>query len=385
VTRGLAAAAAVLWMLGGATGGGGGVGVARAQTPAPVQTQTAAPMVAEGPVAAVPVDITVVGKPADLERVRALGGARTPGGVPLRWNRVDRFDPLADVLRAGAADPATPLRCWVDMTEAHRVVLYFAARGGQRFLVRGVELSGRFDELDRQSLAQVLELSISALLESGEAGISRSEARVLLSRGAAPAAPALAGPPGVVSAPPPAEASRVAVAGEILYGARALGTGMPLAHGPGAGLSLRRSRSADSAPGTLGLWVSGQYQVPASARSADIGLQLQTLSARAGLEVERWRLRARLGAGADWVRVAPLAGNASAPVTLASAHWSTSLVVTGGLALLIPVGPRLAAAVALSADMLPTAVHYDLQSPGGSRTAFAPWRVRPGLSLELRF
>jgi hypothetical protein len=354
---------------------GGSTGVARAQ---------GGPAIAEGPAAAAPVDVTVVGKPADLERVRALGGEHTPGGVPLRWGRIDHFDPLADVLRASTVEPPPPLRCWVDMTETRRVVLYFAARGGQRFLVRGVELSGRFDELDRQSLAQVLELSISALLESAEVGITRSEARVLLSRPAAPPEPPPAATPVVVRAPPP-EAPSAVVTGAIFYAGQELGAGMPVAHGPGADVALRLTTPTAERRTVFGLWASGQYQLPIRARTEDVGMQLQTLAARAGLEAERWRLRARLGAGGDWVRVAPLAGSATTEVTLAPAHWSTSLVVTATLALLVPAGRRLELRVAASADILPTAVHYDVQGPTGPLPAFTPWRIRPGLSLEVGF
>jgi len=377
VNRLVAAAAALAVVLSAAAG----ERAARAQTAAAAPAPALASQ-APAPAASDSVEVTVVGKPADLERVRALASARTTGGAPLRWGRVDSFDALTDVLRSASPEQTAALRCWVDMTDAHRVVLYFAARGGQRFLVRGVELSGRFDELDRQSLAQVLELSISALLESGNAGISRSEARVLLSRAATPPDPPSPAPVVAASPPEASPPSSSRLAGAVFYGAESLGGALPFVHGPGVAVSFRRVPGAGL---PYGAWAIGQYRAPATARDADVGMQLQTLAARAGAEIERWRLRARLGAGFDWVRVAPLLGSTGAPLTLAAAHWSTSVVVTGALALLIPLRHGLEVAVALSADVLPTAVHYDVEGASGPTPAFAPWRVRPGLSLELGF
>src|SRR6185436_16886777 len=113
---------------------------------------------------------------------------RPLGGAPVRRRRADRFDPeemlrpLAAAATTGGGPSAVPpgsgapatgsgssvaataaaVRCWVDLSGARRALLYFSGRAGDRFLIRDVELSGRFDELDRQSLAQVLELSIAA-------------------------------------------------------------------------------------------------------------------------------------------------------------------------------------------------------------------------------
>ena len=39
----------------------------------------------------------------------------------------------------------------------------------------------------------------------------------------------------------------------------------------------------------------------------------------------------------------------------------------------------------LFADVLPTAVSYDAAIDGAPARVFSPWRVRPGLNLELTF
>src|SRR6185295_16314451 len=134
---------------------------ARAQDPAPA------------------VDVTVVGTADDLERVRALAPRLGTGGA--RWLRVDRLDP-ADVLRARRDGDAAAVRAWVDITVATRARLYFATRSGERFLVRDLELSGRFDEVDRAALTEVLESSIGALIADERAGLTRAEAEAVIAR-----------------------------------------------------------------------------------------------------------------------------------------------------------------------------------------------------------
>src|SRR5207237_1361463 len=83
------------------------------------------------------VEITVVGSVADYQRLIAPIGARTPSGVPLLWNRIDRFNPLAELLRAESPPTASvALRCWIDLSDLRRVTLYLAGRRGERCLAR---------------------------------------------------------------------------------------------------------------------------------------------------------------------------------------------------------------------------------------------------------
>ena len=190
-------------------------------------TTVARPARAEDPAPAV--DVTVVGTADDLERIRALVPRLMGGGA--RWSRVDKLDP-ADVLRDRRDGDTAAVRAWVDVTVATRVRLYFATRSGDRvgergvpprepfagggtlpgshfdrFLVRDVELSGRFDEVDRAALAEVLESSIGALVANERAGLTRAEAEAVLARRAPPAAPPAIGPP-----PPPAAVTGAGIA-----------------------------------------------------------------------------------------------------------------------------------------------------------------------------
>jgi hypothetical protein len=94
-------------------------------------------------------------------------------------------------------------------------------------------------------------------------------------------------------------------------------------------------------------------------------------------------LDVRVGLGADFDRLTPEPGTMDASAALTPARWSDSLVATAGVAVGAGAGRHLALELRLTADVLPTAVHYDLATDGRAAPAFSPWRVRPGLALAL--
>ncbi len=350
------------------------------------------------------IEIVVVGSPPlvdqlRFDRLRALLERRLSALGPTSWSRAERVD-AGDVL---AASPAHALRCWIDLREHGRARLSFAARSGERFLLRDLELSGDFelsgdlDELDRAALAEVIELSIGALLEDERAGLSRSETKALLARRAA-AAPTAAPAPGSepVPRPPPGAQSPLVDAPApvrqglrfewgLFYAAQAVAGGLPINNGPGLSLVL----SAEVGPAFhrprlfSAAWVSVQYLLPETVSGTQAGVGLDALVTRLGLELGLWRWRLRLGAGWDFVHVQP--ETASASVALAPAHWTTSVAVQGAVRVQVA---RVAAAhlwVSLLAEVMPTAVDYDVAVGGNLVTVFSPWRVRPGIAFEATF
>jgi hypothetical protein len=344
----------------------------------------------------------VVGTAEDLQRIRGVIESRNLAGPGARWSRVPRFDPM-DILRGERESPNTALRCWIDVVDPRRARLYFAARSGQQFLVRDVEMAGAFDDVDRETLSQVIELSVAALLENERAGLTRAQAQAVLSSREAdaptPAGPAPSPPPpALVQGPPPPRHFATGPMAAASYGARVLGADLPLVHGPGALLSW-----AGLGPrGALGVWVSGQYQLPQQEVGPAIGLRFETVAARGGVQghlpfgggaatrgdalgsgVAFAGVTGRLGAGADMVRVTPRAGSADPSAVLTPARWSRSLVVGAAVACNWTLGRRVALGATASVDVLPTAVHYDLDVAGQTAAAFSPWRVRPGLAMEL--
>jgi len=347
-------------------------------------TTVARPARAEDPAPAV--DVTVVGTADDLERVRALVPRLMGGGV--RWSRVEKLDP-ADVLRDRRDGDTAAVRAWVDVTVATRVRLYFATRSGavDRFLVRDVDLSGRFDEVDRAALAEVLESSIGALVANERTGLTRAEVEAVLARRAPPAAPpAVASPPPQpLSLPAPESPSRWAIG---FFYAGQVASDDTMDHGPGVTISFagwrRFARVHEQGRGPA-LFASAQYRLPVHETVARIGVGLDTVAARAGVECGPllWsRLRVRLGAGADIVQVTPESSDPAAMLT--GARWTASFVAAAALRANLARRPGLFwLSAALTADFLPTAVRYDATVDGVTTSVFSPWRVRPGLTVEL--
>jgi hypothetical protein len=364
----LGACVALAWWVAGAAS------PARAQDPAPA------------------VDVTIVGTADDLERVRGLVPRLAAGGA--RWLRVDKLD-SGDVLRGRRDGESAAVRAWVDMTVATRARLTFANRSGDRFLVRDLELPGRLDEVERAVLAEVLESSIGALVANERAGLTRAEAEAVLARRDAPP-PAPAAPPAPVKpmstlswGMEPAQWRPSRWARGFFYGAQALDGDAALDHGPGAWLSYaawRKYRDVHYAGRGPALFASAQFRLPVRAGAARIGVALETIAARAGVECGPllWsRLRVRLGGGADFVHVTPESSDPTA--MLASKHWTAGLVGSAALHVNVFGGRGASMSAALLADVLPTEVRYDATIDGATTRVFTPWRVRPGLTLELTF
>jgi hypothetical protein len=368
------------------------------------------------PAGAAAVEITVVGGPRDLQRVRSVVGPRPIGGSAPRWTSVARFDPM-EILEALRDSPSTVVHGWVDASDPRRVRLYFAARSGQRFLVRDVELSRNFDEVDRESLASVVELSITALLENERASLTRAQVQQVLAareqaareqaareqaaREQAAREQAAREPRRDVPSPPQSESVALqppTVATRwsgpsgpafrldlgVFYGADAPGGGLPIAHGPGLDLALA-GRAEDR--WTLGVWLSGQYLWASQFAGASVGVELQSIALRGGLElllpVLASRMSARIGVGTDAVYLSPRPGSTDPNATLTPARWSESLALTVALGIRRNMGSRFVLGGAIFADVLPTAIHYDQSADGMSSEVISPRRIRPGLMLEI--
>jgi hypothetical protein len=349
--------------------------------------------------------ITVVGGPADFRWARSLvvGGGSPAAGA--RWARAERFDPHE--LLAAPVERTALVTCWLDLSDAKRARLYFAAPSGDRFLLREVGLTGRFEEIDRASLAEVLDLSLAALLENERAGLSRTETEELLDKqqpaaaapATSPAQPAPPLPPAPVPALPtmrvatvPHEPSRLLLGIAACFAEQVLSGDLPLAHR--LGIELLGGRYHGD------FWwavaAAGEYQLSVGARNEDIGMDLRTVAVQAGLEGGRawarpgpdtrfgWRsLFVRVGPGMNFDQIGPRVGTLGVPVSLAATHWSSSFVVRAAVGTGWALGGRVTLDVRLFADFLPTAVHYDVRRDGEVAAAFSPWRVRPGLTLAL--
>ena len=356
-----------------------------AATPPPATPETTA------------IEIAVVGSSADLARVRTLVRPRTTGTAGIRWRRLESFDPR-EILRAAVERDARiqTIRCWIDLTDRRHAHVYFAGRSGARFLIRDVALSGRFDELDLTSLAEVIDSALTAVLEDGLAGITRAEAENLISpKPEVPArrpepAPVLVAPP--PAAPAPSSGTGGGARAGVFYAAQTFATELPLVSGPGLVVALPIAET--NAVGQIALWLSGQYQIPAEATGDLASVRLQTIVTRAGLlglwhlggaRRSRWGVEVRLGGGADTIHLTPRPGSRDGSAALTPARWATSAAFTGAAGLVAGFGERdrFQLGVRLFADLLPIAAHYDVAVDGQSMTVVVPSRLRPGLAAEL--
>ncbi len=339
-------------------------------------------------------EIAVVGSEADLARVRALVRPKPAAGA-IRWRRLDEFRPpeiLDTADTSGARSAAT--RCWIDLTDARRARLYFAGRSGARFLIRDVALSGRFDELDLTSLAEVIDQSLAAVLDDERAGISRAEAEHLLAPKPAEPAPSVAPPAVTVTAPSEAYTAtwNRSIRAGVFYAAQTFAPALPLVSGPGLVVSGPAIAGAGGR-WQLGAWLTGQYQIAGDATGDLASVRLATIATRAGACVlrafgdprsARWAIEVRAGAGADTIHLTPEAGTRDGSAALTPARWSTSLALTAAAGVVTMFGSdRFRLGARLYADVLPIATHYDVAVDGQPTTVVAPDRVRPGLVVDL--
>ncbi|MCL2450633.1 MAG: hypothetical protein FWD17_16925, partial [Polyangiaceae bacterium] len=205
--------------------------------------------------AAASVEIVVAAAPDTFARLQSALGAPAR---PVRWVHAAQID-AADVLRspppgdragmpARATTGATPVaRVWVDASRSDRLRLYFLNATTDRFLVRDVPLSGGLDEVALETVAQLIDSSVSALLSDAEMGMTRAEMTTALRND-------------VEARSPPAPAPRFATgwrpSAGVFYAVQALAWPPLVGHGPGlVGHVDRRDGSLST-----GGWLSAQYQ-----------------------------------------------------------------------------------------------------------------------------
>ncbi|WP_437929527.1 hypothetical protein WMF37_09730 [Sorangium sp. So ce291] len=343
----------------------------------------APPVVAPGAPAPV-VELVLTGAAGDLAAVREALESQALSAFTLRFRTAPRFD--ATALFATRAVPGVALSCWIDLSDPRRAALYFTDPVADRFLVRSIELSGRFDELDRESVAQVVELSLRSLREDARSSLDREQARALILHEAAPPEAAPAEPPAGAPAPAAAAAPRRALELGAFYGVTAHSAEVGLTHGPGVRVALGASRGRHR----LAVDARFQYQFERRYEEPRIGLDLRTMTLRADASwlhavapgVTSLELGARLGAGLDRVDATPRPGSDGAAAFVpAGASASYALVLAAGLVARLPLTRELSLFTELFVDLDPARVRYDLALEQGTETVLARYRFRPGLLL----
>lgn len=354
---------------------------ARAQAP----LEPAAPVPSMAPATTEVVEIVVVGTLDELSALQAVIGPRDFGSAEARWVRAERLR-REELLERRPQASEVAVRCFVGIGPG-RANLYFANRTAERFLVRQVELPNGLDASGREAIGQVLSLSVGALIEDAEAGLSRSETEKLLGprppvKQAEPPARKVEPGPDTPTVRPRASSSLGAAP---FYLAKLHSREVPLVHGPG----LRVGWVSDVVYAQRVFFVSASYEVSERYRENEIGVAWETTAFHGGFE-HLWRIDglpllvgARLGAGIDVVRFVPKGGTVAADVVLTEARTSTVPVVTPAFALLLPFASRVGIGLDVFADLHPVRLAFGLGRPQGEREVFAPYRVRPGAALCL--
>ena len=312
------------------------------------------------------VHIFVVGTTA--ESVRPLVDVFARRDSNLHLTHVPVFS-AAEVLVAGA--PGVAARVWIEVAPTGQARITIADERAQRFLVREAALPTWPDEVARETIAQIVESSVTALLENQRLGMSRAEANsALAARDRSP--------------PKPARTEQRQSVG-VFYQAQLFSPQIALAQGPGLLWSISRPTRA----GDVGLGASAQYVLPQDEVRADVGATLQAVALRLGTGL-RGRtgalahLSAWLGGGVDAVHVKPRQGQLGV-ATLTNAHWTSVTVLRAELRATALLGRRLGLALASSVEWDPIQRHYDVSGIDGTAAIVQPYTVRPGLSLALEW
>ncbi|HEX2877166.1 MAG TPA: hypothetical protein VHP33_38210 [Polyangiaceae bacterium] len=307
--------------------------------------------------------------------------------------RFDRHELLGDSAKGQA------VRVFVVPGRAGSVGLYFRAPDGARFLVRSVPLRSGFDEVGREQLGQIIETSVTSLLQSSD-GMTREEARVALERQASDEgdrAPQSA-PQGDAPSPTPKRGSdkvsapvapadttgSTTLEGWLAarYGASFNGGGLGVAHGPGVELGFgslfRRVRVRARGVGQRDF----SRQLSASGVAADLAsLRLGVaLDVGGALGRHQW-LFASLGVVREHTQVTPRAATGSSVVP-AAAFESTASVAHVELSYELG-GSLVRVAVGAGADIGLVETHYDVARDGRRERVATPWLVRPTASIAV--
>ncbi len=308
------------------------------------------------------VHIFVVGEGRDS--VQPLVDVFSRRDSNLRLTHVPVFS-AADIMTGEERGVAA--RVWIEVAAGGRARITITDQRALRFLVREAALPTWPDELARETIAQMVESSVAALLENQGLGMTRAEAHsVLEARNESPAPPQRDGQQHSLGA---------------FYQAQLFSPQIALAHGPG----LRWQVTTRA--GHAGVAASAQYLLAQSWGDANVGVRLQSVALRLGAGLSRRGTRLALGAwlggGVDLVHVQPRQGRWGA-ATLTPTRWTAVTVLRAELrAALVVRGVALSLTPSLEWDPMPRA--YNVTGVDGQAAVVGPYAVRPGLALAVEW
>jgi len=309
--------------------------------------------------------------------------------VHLEWSRTEAI--LTDEVLAPSTEETLLLaRIWLDLKSEQRALLYVKAPKHDRYLVRALPLENGYDELCRESLANIVESAVDVLLQGGEFGVSRQEAVSDVKRqqqlGVVPP-PSTPKPQDKPPMPPPAAAQGPKGPKISLFLAARLDTldGTDAARmGPELGLFI----SGTQRPGWSWLaWIQGGYHFSTRVEHELAEVQLWgpgarlLFGARARTRHFVWRLAG--GGGLDLSRVSTQTNDSSLEAN--PDFWLVTPLLCAMTAVELHVARSWLLSLAAGAELDLGGDHFDISQGGTTTTVFQPWRVRPVVQLALGF
>jgi hypothetical protein len=291
-------------------------------------------------------------------------------------------------------DSAALARIWLDLRSKNRALLYVVDRQHDRFLVRVIPLDQGYDEVGRESLGAIVESVVDALLSGADIGVSRELAEQQVAEELQPQNTAQPEPktlreqqtpkvptetrPAAQSAPPKTHLWNA----RLGYRVGALSGEPILRHGPEAGLELALGRTNHVHP-ILGVALG--YRVPVTWETAEAAASFQGLGAALSIGVESsasavWSWSGSAYGGSEWLRLKPLASNASEARPVFSL-FEPVVGVMGRVARQLGTGWGLTAGLGAELDVAGN--HFDVARSGKTTPVLVPWRVMPTAVLGL--
>jgi hypothetical protein len=309
---------------------------------------------------------------------RALVGAFSRASMQFDFHRVARLE-RDEVLRQPLPGEDVP-RVFIDLNTPSLARICIVDGDAQRFLLRNLDMPSGLDEMGREALAQAVESSLSALMESQLAGLSREQADQALAL-TEPPPPALP-PAAPVQPPAPQRRSALRLGLSLGYQAQGFARHMPIVHGPVGGADVAWHES-------VRLFGNAGFLLPEEARDLPVGVRLSALTGRIGVRwgrivSPRLALEASGAAGMDVAFVSPQPGlDPQAAPLPATRHYIEVWQLAGTVALTVAPRWQLIFAPQIEGDFRHR--HYDIESDDKAVTVLSPLRVRPGLTIGLRW
>ncbi|MGC4066576.1 MAG: hypothetical protein QM784_18460 [Polyangiaceae bacterium] len=334
------------------------------------------------------IEVNVVSDAERFDEVKQSLGTETLLGGKVRWSRLERLS-AADLLKANLV-PELKVRCFVDLSRSDRATLYFADRTSRRFLFRELPIANDLDALERETLAQMMEFSISALLDESTAALSRDEAVALLRPLAADSAEPEAATPEIRSPPPERRwqpGARISGRFAVAEDSPQLGPALV----PGIAVAAMFSRTASQ---QLGLQLVASQQLSRRMRSAFAGVELSGLDLRVeGLALfpfatrndpmEKPGIGLALGAGIQRLDITALEGSDGETLQLLEPRSATMPFLSAGLRVHHGFGPGLVMAVGGTLDLALRTLSCDVERNAERHAIVSTRQLRPSLFIEL--